>query len=94
MTSYHDVTISIFMTSYLCSLLVRVVIDFSDHGNVDLTKYILHGNNFNVQTRFYPHVFFVFVFLKLVRTLAYVFPQVVRCAMLDYCFNPERPIPT
>ena len=54
MTDYHDVTILIFVTSYLCSWLVQVVIDLSD---VDLTKYILQRNNFNVQTRFYPHAF-------------------------------------
>ena len=72
MTAYHDVTISIFVTSYLCSWLVHVVIDLSD---VDLTKYILHRNNLNVQTRFYLHAFFK---KKLVGTLAYVFPEVVR----------------
>ena len=38
MTDYHDVTISVFVTSYFCSWLVQVVIDLSD---VDLTKYIL-----------------------------------------------------
>ena len=36
-------------------LTVHVVIDLSD---VDLTKYILHRNILNVQTRFYPHAFF------------------------------------
>ena len=38
MAAYHDVKIAIFVTSFLCSLLVHVVIDLND---VDLTKYIL-----------------------------------------------------
>ena len=55
MPAYYDVTILIFVTSYLCSRLVHVVIDLSD---VDLTKYILHWNNFNVQNSFLSPCFF------------------------------------
>ena len=52
MTAYHDVTISIFVTSYLCSWLVHVVIDLS---NVDLTKYTAQQKSsmdFNTMSHF------------------------------------------